>query len=182
MHHFLIGLPGSGKSTFAAQLDSLNDESIIISPDRIRAELYGNESIQGNWQEIEAVLISRIQEALNARQTVIYDATNAQRTWRLKFLKKVAVATEEPLQWMAWYLKAPIKICKVWNQQRSRKVPTEVIESMAQALSEFPPHIAEGFAKVVEVDLSKNSLSLADLKREIDGVCYSSGSRNSSTY
>ncbi|RMG08866.1 MAG: hypothetical protein D6728_13705 [Cyanobacteria bacterium J055] len=48
MHHFLIGLPGSGKSTFAAQLDSLNDESIIISPDRIRAELYGNESIQGN--------------------------------------------------------------------------------------------------------------------------------------
>lgn len=181
MHHFLIGIPGSGKSSFAAQLARLNDRSVILSTDRLRAELYGNESIQGNWQEIEAVLISRIQEALNARQTVIYDATNAQRTWRLKFLKKAAVATEEPLQWMAWYLKTPIEICKVWNQKRSRKVPTEILESMAQAIANFPPHIAEGFAKVVEVDLSQNSLSLADLKREIGGVCYSSGSCNSHT-
>jgi predicted kinase len=39
--HFLVGTPGSGKSTFAAQLAKLGNYR-IVSPDEIRKQLYGD--------------------------------------------------------------------------------------------------------------------------------------------
>ena len=44
----LIGLPGSGKSTYCKEKRELNSNSVYLSSDKIREELYGNESIQGN--------------------------------------------------------------------------------------------------------------------------------------
>jgi predicted kinase len=60
--HFLIGVPGSGKSTFAASIAKLGNY-IIISTDEIRAALYGNAAIQGNWNEVENQAFLLIQQA-----------------------------------------------------------------------------------------------------------------------
>ena len=47
--YVMMGLPASGKSTFAKQLkDTLMSNTVIISSDSIRKEWYGSESIQGN--------------------------------------------------------------------------------------------------------------------------------------
>ena len=54
--HCLIGLPGSGKSTFARQWVEYDPNCIIISTDTIRAELFGDETIQGDWNLIEQVV------------------------------------------------------------------------------------------------------------------------------
>ena len=43
----LIGLPGSGKSSLAEQLVAQSPGSAIISTDAIRAQLFGDEGIQG---------------------------------------------------------------------------------------------------------------------------------------
>lgn len=142
--HFLIGIPGSGKSTFAQHLAKLTN-SEIISTDSIRASLYGAEIIQGNWLEIEAEVIKKIKAATSKAKTVVYDATNAKLVWRKAFLEKFS--TEE-IEWIAWYLKTPLETCKQRNQNRSRIVPDEVIKGMYRELINFPPHVAEGFAAV----------------------------------
>ena len=44
----MVGAPGSGKSTYAARI-AKRENAVIISGDQIRAELYGDANIQGEW-------------------------------------------------------------------------------------------------------------------------------------
>jgi predicted kinase len=140
--HFLIGIPASGKSTFAAKLAQLEPQAVIISTDTIRGELFGNEAMQGEWAQIEARVIERISKAILCEYPVIYDATNAQAEWRIDLLGKLK---DYPAVWLAWWLKAPVKKSQQWNQNRLRRVPDEVIERMAVSLRNNPPQQSEGF-------------------------------------
>ena len=147
LSHFLIGVPGAGKSTFAQQLAQLGDYQ-IISTDTIRQQLYGEEIRQGNWLEIEAEVINQIRQAISSNTPIIYDATNAKRAWRMDLLGKIRQQTTKEIQWLAWYLHTSLDTCKQWNQNRQRQVPEGVIESMAKSLKNFPPLVAEGFIDV----------------------------------
>ncbi|RUT03869.1 hypothetical protein DSM106972_047830 [Dulcicalothrix desertica PCC 7102] len=60
--HFLIGSPGAGKSTIAQKLANYDKNYVIVSTDKIRFELYGDESIQGKWEEIEPIVIKQIKD------------------------------------------------------------------------------------------------------------------------
>jgi len=145
--HFLIGLPGCGKSTFAAQLaPTIN--ALIVSTDEIRAKLYGDESIQGNWADVEAEAIKQIALARDSNRPVIYDATNCKKEHRIDMLNKVAHLN---YSWIAWFLNTPIEVCKHRNEGRSRQVPTVVIDAMAFSLASFPPSTEEGFIGVKNV-------------------------------
>ncbi|MEO8890388.1 MAG: ATP-binding protein, partial [Coleofasciculaceae cyanobacterium] len=148
--HFLIGSPGSGKSTLANSLTQVNPNSQIISTDKIRLSLFGNESIQGDWSLIEEQVISQIHESIKAEKPVIYDATNVKKEWRLSLLQQVQ---NDKVQWIAWYLSTPLDICKKWNKQRKRQVPEEVIEALFRALQENIPETSEGFVAVNAVDV-----------------------------
>ena len=55
----------------------------MLSTDAIRAELFGDASVQGPWDEIRAVMLQRLREAVAAGRPVIIDATHARRPWRL---------------------------------------------------------------------------------------------------
>jgi predicted kinase len=142
--HFLIGVPGSGKSTFARQLGRVTGGA-IVSTDRIRAQLFGDEAIQGDWRAIEAEAIAQIRATVRDRRPVIYDATNAKRCWRIEMLHKLA---DLDVLWMAWYLTPPLSRCQQFNRQRDRQVPDAVIEAFYRSLRRFPPTDAEGFARV----------------------------------
>ena len=88
--HLLVGLPASGKSTFAQQLNQQMPNSVIISTDTIRQRLYGDEKIQGSWSQIEQIVIEQVRLAITYEQTAIYDATNVRFDWRSSFLDKVS--------------------------------------------------------------------------------------------
>ncbi|MDY6802932.1 MAG: ATP-binding protein [Cyanobacteriota bacterium] len=149
--HFLIGPPASGKSTLASELAALT-KGCIVSTDRVREQLFGDEIIQGDWSAIQREVISQMGEAIAAGQSIIYDATNAKREWREDLLETVARELEaKQLQWIAWYVTTSIEKCKEWNQKRSRKVPEEVIEAMFASLKQVPPSAEEGFLAVVPV-------------------------------
>ena len=150
--HFLIGLPASGKSTLASQVAAFGN-CRIVSTDRIREQLFGNEIIQGDWQTIQREVISQMGGAIAAGESIIYDATNAKRVWREDLLDTIARQFKgEQLRWIAWYVTTSVETCKEWNQGRSRKVPDEVIEAMAVSLKEVPPTAQEGFIAVVAVN------------------------------
>ena len=66
----LIGAAASGKSTAAPKIAAKNN-AVIISTDRIRAALYGDESIQGYWPDIEAILYKDIKNAIKQNKNII---------------------------------------------------------------------------------------------------------------
>lgn len=146
--HFLIGLPGSGKSTFARKLNQQIPNSVIISTDEIRARLFGNEAIQGDWNQIERAAIEQVHLAFAHEQSIIYDATNVKVAWRSAFLNRVNDINAE---WIAWWIQTPVEICQQWNLMRSRQVPDNVIEIYAEHLNQTPPTVEEGFVAVREI-------------------------------
>lgn len=156
--YILVGTPGCGKSTLAAKIVEYKPDYRIVSTDEIRAELYGDASIQGSWSEIEAQVLGQIHEAIVQGLPIIYDATNFKRAWRIDLLQKLA--KYKNVYWVALHIQTPLECCIVWNQQRQRQVPEIVIKSMAQYLDKFPPVEAEGFTKVypvipTDIDLQK---------------------------
>jgi len=148
LNHLLIGLPGSGKSTFANQLQEQIPDSVIVSTDIVRARLFGDQSIQGDWNRIEQEVIVHVRLALAHNQPVIYDATNVRVDWRDSFLTKIDDTNTE---WIAWWIKTPVETCKQWNLKRSQPVPDHVIDTYAEYLMESPPDVTEGFIAVREI-------------------------------
>lgn len=162
--HCLIGPPGAGKSTLAQRWTAQFPQYQWISTDRIREQLYGSASTQGSWLEIEAVVLGQIREAIAHHQSVIYDATNARRRWRVDLMQTLAdekTPAGEPVLWMAWWLKTSLALCKQHNQKRSRRVEDSVIEQMHQALKVMPPIPAEGFAAVNKISAEQDISEIA---------------------
>ncbi|MCP9829330.1 AAA family ATPase [Synechococcus sp. L2F] len=110
--HLLIGPLGSGKTTLATLLAPLlqgesGEPALVLSTDVIRAELFGDAAVQGPWEEIRALLLQRLQEAVAAGQPVIIDATHARRPWRLLYTQQLQLP--RPVEWIAWWLTTPLE-------------------------------------------------------------------------
>ena len=52
----LVGVPGSGKTTYAEKYVEEHPNTIHISSDRIRAELWGSEATQGDNNEVFSLM------------------------------------------------------------------------------------------------------------------------------
>lgn len=176
--HFLIGSPGSGKSTLAAQMNQIIPNSRVISTDRIRSQLYGDPTTQGNWVEVEQVVLQEIKDAIAQQCPVIYDATNAKRAWRMGLLQKIA---EPEIQWLAWHLKTPRQVCQSWNAQRGRQVPSEVLDDFFQSLKHFPPLAAEGFTTVYDLNPVRSKDLVGEVKSKIAQISRSIINRTNRT-
>lgn len=170
--HLLIGLPGSGKSTFARKWVAANSGYRIVSTDRIRTKLFGDAIIQGEWSRVEARVFWEIGVHLAAGYSVIYDATNAKLEWRLQFLQHFKTTqVYAGVRWMAWWIDTPLAMCHQRNQQRSRQVPSGVIDAMATHLKIPSPHRREGFVAVHKVPLTASgSFDIPAVFRLIDAA------------
>jgi predicted kinase len=134
----LIGIPGSGKTTYAKEYIKLNPNTVHLSSDSIRAELYGNESIQGNPTEVFSLMQKRAIETLNDGKDVIYDATNITRKDRSYIISLCPkfVEIEAHIIW------APIEVCIERDVARERTVGKEVIDRMLKRFQ--APYYDEG--------------------------------------
>lgn len=154
-----VGIPGSGKSTWAKSLAeqkaAQGKQYQIISTDRIRAELYGEESIQGEWMEIRARLIDRLKSARQSiakgqTNAVIYDATNAARRQRREFIQTARACGYTPL--IAAWIDVPLAVCLERNAKRSRQVPPPIIEKMHRQLTGAPPSKTEDLNQIIRIE------------------------------
>ena len=149
----LIGLPGSGKSFLAAQIQQACPDRPIVSTDAIRAELFGNAANQGSWSLIQQEVQHQLQQAAIAiragrSSAAIYDATNVRRCYR-----RAAIATGRTAGFqhiIGIWLDTPLPLCLQRNRQRDRQVPEVVIRKMHRQLRGAPPHLSDGFDRLVK--------------------------------
>lgn len=139
----LVGIPGTGKTSYVKE--HIEENAIHLSSDAIRAELYGDESIQGNPAEVFSLMQSRAVEALNEGKDVWYDATNITRKDRASIINicpKFA-KIEAHIIW------APIAECIERDSKRNRTVGKEVIDRMLKKFQ--APFFDEGIDEIVVV-------------------------------
>lgn len=122
----MVGLVGSGKSTYAKRLAE-ETNAIICSSDAIREELCGDENSQDNNDEVFKILHSRIKDNLKNGKNVIYDATNINSKRRRAFLSELR---NIPCVKKCVIMATPFEMCCIQNESRDRVVPYEVIERM----------------------------------------------------
>lgn len=135
----LVGIPGSGKTTYANKHIRKHPKTTVhLSSDKIREELYGDESIQGNPAEVFSLMQKRAVEALNDGNDVIYDATNITRKDRASIISICPkfVHIECHIIWL------PIHNCINRDATRKRTVGQAVIDKMLKRFQ--APYYDEG--------------------------------------
>lgn len=82
----MVGLPGSGKSTFARNVLSASPGAVVHSSDEIRRELLGDKNDQTQQALVFSTLHERVFSDLRAGKNVVYDATNINYKQRKQFV------------------------------------------------------------------------------------------------
>lgn len=141
---FLIGLPGSGKSTYANKY--LAEDCKILSSDGIRKELFGDENNQENNQLVFRTLYERAKQFLKQGKNVVIDATNVNTEERKKSLENFK---DFEVKRIAIVINTPLEKCIQQDKQRERNVGSAVIYKFAKIFS--MPTKQEGFDEVIVV-------------------------------
>lgn len=138
----LVGIPGSGKTTYAEKYIAEHPDTIHLSSDKIREELWGDEAIQGDNGMVFSFMQSRAIGALHDGKNVVYDATNITRKDRSYIISLCPkfVQIEAHVIW------APIETCIERDSARERTVGKAVIDKMLKRFQ--PPFYDEGFDEI----------------------------------
>lgn len=138
----LVGLPASGKSTYAENLRQKGFH--VHSSDKIREELTGDINSQDKNTEVFRELHKRIKSDLQNGISCVYDATNINMRRRKAFLDEIK---KYDCKKTCVLFLIPIEVCKERNQNRERKVPNEVFDKM---LKQFQcPYYYEGWDNIL---------------------------------
>lgn len=153
----MVGISGSGKSSYAREIPHTE----IVSSDAVRAELYGNESVQGDPRKIFNIVHSRIKKLLREDKNVVYDATNLNAKRRKAFLRSLKNEDIKCRKW-CYVVMTPWQICMARRSQGMgvREVSPDVI---ARQVRQFQlPQYGEGWDKI---ELVRGFGQLDDVER-----------------
>lgn len=172
--YYLIGLPASGKSTYAKEIaEKFEGEIHIHSSDLLREELFGdvNRTSREDNDKLFRTLHRRIKDDLQSGISVIYDATNINKKNRLEFLRFIKGVECEKI---CVLVMLPYHMCLTRNMKRERIVPPHVLERMYRRFQ--PPNKNEGwdeFNIFVNCDSSDiESYSINVLFNNASGIDY----------
>jgi predicted kinase len=138
----LVGLPGSGKSTW------LERQGIsAISSDAIRQLLADDATDQTIHARVFLTMRYLLRHRLAIGRPVSYvDATHLTPEERRP---SIQIARWYGCDAEALYFDAPLDVCRERNRIRHRVVPEDALDRMAAKLS--PPELTEGFTRITVV-------------------------------
>ena len=147
--HMLVGIPGSGKSTFAQGL-SKELSCSIVTTDGIRME-------HPDWEErlVWPEVYRRLAVEILAGRDVIYDATSVTPNVRNRFFTRLYEQVEKgSFDVGAYFFPTPAEVCYKRIEKRNQDpnehfFPLDKVESYASTM--IPPTVEEGFVFVKEI-------------------------------
>lgn len=144
--NIMIGIPGSGKTKYA-KINLLNENTVYLSSDDIRVDMFGFEDQTHNAEVFERMK----RETLTALQNgfdVVYDATNLNKKRRSNIINQAKIYGAEV---NAYLCCTPINIILERNLTRQeRQIPWDKLIQMIQSIE--PPMYYEGFDNIYLID------------------------------
>lgn len=139
----MIGVPGSGKSTYCQNYLKQFPHAVWLSSDAMRLKLFGTEEYQKDNAKVFQALEEEALATLKSGKDVLYDCTNLIKANRDKICQQVRKIPDVDIE--AVVFKLPLWVCLKRNKERERMVPEKVIRRM-HCSAEWPK-VDEGFQK-----------------------------------
>lgn len=152
---FMYGYPAAGKTTHSIRMyDYLKSQGIdvvLISADNIREELYGSQDAYGDPIEIYQIILHRMKMALNLDVSVIYDAANLRKDYRMDYLNEIK---DIDCYKYICRINTDKDTCIENHKKRNRNIPLESL--MPYFDINEPPTMEEGWDEIDDVSFSSN--------------------------
>lgn len=151
--YMMIGVPGSGKSTWLAKQSFNWTNTVIISTDNIieqRAAAQGktySEVFQNEIKSATAEMNSRLLAAIDARQNIIWDQTNLTKKSRKSKLSNIPQEYEK----IAVFFPTPDKeeLKRRLASRPGKTIPANIVLGMISQLE--TPTVDEGFSQIINI-------------------------------
>jgi len=136
----LCGLPASGKSSFAKKFKHIYERTKdaiqvkIVDPDKIRVRLYSGVFNYKKEFSVRKRNLKEIQKALRKGFIVISDNLNYYVSMRHE-LKEIAEKLN--LNYYIIHVATPIEQCLIWNEQRGKPIPDQIIRNIFEKFDPF---------------------------------------------
>jgi predicted kinase len=138
----LVGLPGSGKTTW------LRERSLpALSSDETRRLLCGAVENQSINRLVFSAMRELLRRRLEAGAGVTYLDATSLALWERRAWIRCAELLDCGIE--ALYFDTPLDVCLERNRLRERVVPEEAMRLMARRLT--PPTVEEGFDRITVV-------------------------------
>ena len=145
----LAGIPGSGKSTFAANYELHNPNTFIVASDKLRLELFGRVDDFTHedflWSQFEKMII----EKAKTYQTIIADSSATTNLRRLRWSKLFSPHFNN-LELV--YFNIPFATCLKRNEARHMTIPYEDMIIMRQAFEKPSQEVEKAYNKIIYVN------------------------------
>jgi predicted kinase len=140
----LVGLPGSGKSTYLQQAGAT-----ALSSDALRLWLADDETDQTIHDRVFQSVRYLLRHRLALRRPATYiDSTNLTPAERAPY---IGIGKSYGCELEAVFFDIPLDVCRSRNAGRTRVVPDEAMVKMAERL--VPPTREEGFDRITVISL-----------------------------
>ena len=145
----LVGIPASGKSTYAKAISETTPNTVWVSRDKIRlSTLTEKDKFFDKETLVFNKFVAEINESLKAGNNVFADATHVTKPSRHKTLARIT----EPCVKVAIVFDTPVSLCLARNEKREgiTKVPRRTVYDMSERFR--IPTKAEGFFKIFKLE------------------------------
>lgn len=140
----MVGIPGSGKTTWIKENVNPKSNVVVVSRDQIREELFGEpyKHTKAREKEVTAVKSQRIIDAFKDADILIIDETHCGKSARSKTKHDLQAAERESgrsflFRWQVMETSFDPDRCHKNNVSRNRSVPFTVIENMFIGFLDF---------------------------------------------
>ena len=141
----LVGLPGSGKSTYLERLGVTG-----LSSDAMRKLLADDETVQSIHPQVFETLRYLLRQRMMLQRDVTYiDATNLTPGERHPY---IAIGRAYGCEIEAVFFDVPFEVCLERNRSRGRSVPEEALRTMSAKLC--IPSADEGFHRIIRMGMN----------------------------